>query len=130
VGFVLTWASDGHEEQAGLPAALPKDVGELSITNFVMSLRSTNPADPTFVLVEDDWFATNAYAVPGNVHLLSTSAWLDGLEQHGLIRSASEVRARIQSNRPHFRADFRLDQVAQKIAGGSDRRASLFSASR
>ncbi|MBV8035790.1 hypothetical protein [Roseateles sp.] len=112
-------------EQAGLPAALSKDIGELSITNFVMSLRTVNPGDPTLVLVEDDWFATNAYAVPGNVHLLSTSAWLDGLEQQGLIRSAAEVRTQIQANRPHFRADFKLDQAAEKNPKGSDWRGAL-----
>lgn len=68
-----------RKAEAGLPASLPKDLGELSITNFVMSLRTSNPGDPMLVVIEDDWFAENAYAVPGNIHLLSTSAWLDGL---------------------------------------------------
>jgi hypothetical protein len=72
------------------------------------------------VIVEDDWFAENAFAVPGNVHLLSTSAWLDGLEQLKLIESAAAIRIRIQEARPHFRAGFLLDKEATKIAGGTE----------
>ena len=71
------------------------------------------------VIIEDDWFAENAYAVPGNIHLLSTSARLDGLEALGRIPSASDVRSRIQARRPHFRADFLVDQPAEKIADGT-----------
>jgi len=109
-----------RKAEAGLPAALPKDLGELSITNFVMSLRTSNPGDPMLVIIEDDWFAENAYAVPGNIHLLSTSAWLDGLEALGRIPSASDVRSRIQSRRPNFRADFFVDLQAEKIVGGTE----------
>ena len=105
---------------AGQPAVLPKDLGELSITNFVMSLRTTNPGDPMLVIIEDDWFAENAYAVPGNIHLLSTSAWLDGLQALGRIASAAELRSRIQARRPHFRADFLVDLQAEKIVGGTE----------
>jgi len=103
-----------------LPAALPIDLGELSITNFVMSLRTSNPGDPMLVIIEDDWFAENAYAVPGNIHLLSKSAWLDGLEALGRIPSASDVRSRIQARRPNFRADFFVDLQAEKLAGGTE----------
>lgn len=118
--------ADLHRKAAaGLPAALPKDLGELSITNFVMSLRTSNPGDPMLVIIEDDWFAENAYAVPGNIHLLSTSAWLDGLEALGRIRSASDVRTRIQARRPHFRTDFLVDRPAEKIADGTEWRSSF-----
>ena len=85
-----------RKREAGLPASLPKDIGELAITSFVISLRTANPGDPTLVIVDDDWFESNAYALPGNLHLLSTSAWLDGLEQMKGIESAAEIRARIQ----------------------------------
>ena len=105
---------------SGRPARLPRDLGELSITNCVISLRERNPGEPTLVLIEDDWFASNTYAVPGNVHLLSTSAFLDGLEAAGVIPSASEVRTSIQAQRPNFRADFWLDQSAEKIDDGSE----------
>jgi hypothetical protein len=109
-----------RQAQGGVPASLPKDLGELSITNFVMSLRTSNPGDPMLVIIEDDWFAENAYAVPGNVHLLSTAAWLDGLEALGRIASASDVRARIQARRPNFRAGFLVDREAEKVVGGTE----------
>lgn len=108
-----------RRQQQGQPAALSRDIGELSITSFVISLRTVNPGEPTLVIVEDDWFAANAYALPGNVHLLSTSAWLDGLELLQVIASAADVRARIQSARPNFRADLRLDKEAVKVAAGT-----------
>lgn len=113
--------SDLRRKQAnGEPAYLPKDIGEMSITNFVISLRTVNPGDPTLVLVEDDWFESNVYALPGNVHLLSTSAWLDGLERLKVIESAAQIRLRIQQVRPNFRANFFLDQEAAKIEEGTE----------
>jgi hypothetical protein len=105
---------------AGEPVAMPQDLGELSITNFVISIRHVNPGEPMLVLIEDDWFIGNSYAVPGNVHLLSTASFLDGLEKAGVIPSAAEVRRRIQQQRPHFRADWHVDQEAQKIEDGTE----------
>lgn len=105
---------------AGEQVGLPKDLGELSITNFVISLRIVNPGDPMLVIVEDDWFSANSYSVPGNVHLLSTSAWLDGLESLGLIASAAAVRTRIQAARPNFKADHVIDLEAEKIEEGTE----------
>jgi hypothetical protein len=113
----------GRRALAGEQVSLPKDLGELSITNFVISLRTINPGEPMLVIVEDDWFAANAYSVPGNVHLLSTSAWLDGLEALDLIPSAAAVRARIQAARPNFKSDFLLDQEAEKIHEGTEWRS-------
>lgn len=110
---------------AGQPASLPKDLGELSITNLVISMRTVNPSDPTLVIIEDDWFAAHSFAVPGNVHLVSTSAWLDGLEALGRIPSAAAVRAQIQAARPNFRADFLLDMEADKIPEGTEWRSRL-----
>ena len=108
---------------AGEQVGLSRDIGELSITNFVISLRTVNPGDPMLVIIEDDWFAANAYSVPGNIHLLSTSAWLDGLEALGQIPSAAAVRAKIQAARPNFRADFLLGQEADKIQEGTEWRS-------
>jgi hypothetical protein len=105
---------------AGEAVSLPKDLGELSIMNFVISLRTVNPGDPMLVIVEDDWFSAHAYSVPGNVHLLSTSAWLDGLEQLGLIPSAAAVRAEIQAQRPNFRSDLLIDRAAEKVEAGTE----------
>lgn len=103
--------------------ALPADLGELSITSVVISLRTANPGDPMLVLIEDDWFQANAYALPGNIHLVSTAAWLDGLQALGVIASAAELRARIQLARPHFRADWLVDSAAEKIEGGTEWRS-------
>lgn len=108
---------------AGESASLAKDLGELSITNFVISLRTVNPGDAMLVIIEDDWFSANSFSVPGNVHLLSTSAWLDGLEALGRIPSAAAVRTRIQAARPNFRADFLLDLQAEKIQEGTEWRS-------
>lgn len=105
---------------AGEQVSLAKDIGELSITNFVISLQTVNPGDPMLVVIKDDWFAASAFTVPGNIHLLSTSAWLDGLEALGKIPSAAAVRAKIQAARPNFRADFLLDHEADKIQEGTD----------
>jgi hypothetical protein len=75
------------------------------------------------VLIEDDWFAANSYAVPGNVHLVSTSAWLDGLEELGLIPSAAAVRTQIQAGRPNFRAGLLVDKEAENIIEGTEWRS-------
>lgn len=109
----------------GQPAGLPRDIGELSITSFVIAMRTANPGDPTLVILEDDWFESNTYALPGNLHLLSTSAWLDGLEQLKVIESAAEMRARIQAVRPSFRSGHLLDQEAMKIVEGTAWRPAL-----
>jgi hypothetical protein len=111
--------------QDGQSASLPGDMGELSVTSFVISMRTANPGDPTLVILEDDWFESNAYAVPGNVHLLSTSAWLDGLEEMKVIASAAELRAKIQMTRPNFRSSHLLDQEAEKIPEGADWRSTV-----
>jgi hypothetical protein len=104
---------------SGQPASLPKDIGELSITSFVISMRMANPGDPMLAILEDDWFESNTYALPGNLHLLSTSAWLDGLEQMKVLESAAEVRARIQAARPNFRSGYLLDREAMKVVEGA-----------
>jgi len=104
----------------GESAQMPKDIGELSIVNVVISLRTANPGDPTLVLIEDDWFTADTYAVPGNIHLLSTAAFLDGLEQAGVLPSAAEVRMRIQHQRPNFRSDWLVDLPAPKIEAGTE----------
>lgn len=114
-----------RRREAGEAASLPKDVGELSITNFVISLRTVNPGEPMLVLIEDDWFSANAYSLPGNVHVVSTSAWLDGLELRGSIPSAAAIRARIQAARPHFREDFLVDKEAEKVAGSTEWRSKF-----
>ena len=111
-----------RRQAAGEPASLSKDLGELSINNAIISMRTANPGEPTLVLVEDDWFAAHVRA-EGNVHLLSTASWLEGLEKLGVIASAADVRARILHGRPHFKADYLEDSPAGKIEGGTEWRS-------
>lgn len=100
-------------------AVWPNDLGELSISSFITSSKNFNPGEPTLVLIEDDWFTDHAFAHLGNVHLLSTSAFLQGLEAQGIIPSAAQIRGQIQSRRPGFRSDFLVDREAPKISEGS-----------
>ncbi len=116
----LVLADLRRQQLEGRSASLPKDMGELSITSFIISMRTANPGEPTLVILEDDWFESTAYAMPGNVHLLSTSAWLDGLEVMKVIASAAQVRASIQAARPHFRGGHLLDREATKLSHGTD----------
>jgi hypothetical protein len=109
---------------AGEPPRLSKDLGELSISNAIISMRMANPGEPTLVLVEDDWFSAHL-RTEGNVHLLSTSSWLEGLQVLGVIASAADVRARILRGRPHFRADYLEDSPAGKIDGGTEWRSTF-----
>ncbi len=103
----------------------PNDLGELSISSFITTSKDFNSGEPTLVLIEDDWFTTNAYAVPSNVHLLSTSAFLDGLEAEGIIESASAIRSLIQGKRPGFKIEFMIDREAEKIPQGTRWRKSF-----
>ena len=111
-------------------APWPNDLGELSISSFITTSKDFNPGEPTLVLIEDDWFTANSYAVPGNVHLLSTSAFLDGLEAEGVIESASAIRRLIQSKRPGFKIEFKMDKEASKIPEGTRWRKSFRSPSK
>ena len=106
-------------------APWPHDLGELSISSFITTSKDFNPGQPTLVLIEDDWFTANSYAVPGNVHLLSTSAFLEGLQAEGVIDSAGAIRKLIQSKRPGFKIEFKVDKEAAKIPEGTRWRKSF-----
>lgn len=106
-------------------APWPHDLGELSISSFITTSKDFNPGEPTLVLIEDDWFTANSYAVPGNVHLLSTSAFLEGLQAEGVIDSAGAIRKLIQSKRPGFKIEFKVDKEAAKIPEGTRWRKSF-----
>lgn len=99
-----------------------RNLGELSISSAMIDMRHRTPGPATLVLIEDEWFGNHA-AREGNAHLLSTSAWLDGLEQIGVIQSAAEVRRKIHVGRSNFRAEFRTDSPAPKIEGGTEWRS-------
>lgn len=115
----------------GPKEAFPEDGGEHSIMSFIRATKDRNPGKPTLVLIEDAWFEENAYAVPGNVHLLSTMAFLKGLESIKKIASAEAVKRQILAAGRNFMrttklpggkkitTDFILDKPAAKIPGGT-----------
>jgi len=96
-----------------------KNLGELSISSAMIDMRYRAPGLATFVLIEAEWFGSHA-SREGNAHLISTSAWLDGLEQIGVISSASNVRRKIHEGRSNFRVKYRVDDPAPnpKMEGG------------
>lgn len=61
----------------------------------------------------------------GNAHLLSTSAWLQGLEEIGAIPSAAAIRRKILRGRPNFKVEFIADYPASKIAQGTEWRSKF-----
>jgi hypothetical protein len=114
-----------RKKTRGQSATLPRDAGEISISSLILGLRTFNPGDPTLVLMEDSWFEAMIYSLPGNVHLLSTSAWLDGLQDLGLIQSAAEIRLRIQAKKPSIKFLASIDREAEKIPEGTEWRSSF-----
>ena len=109
-----------RKKERGESATLPREAGKISIASFIINLRIFNTGDPMLVLIEDSWFESNAYSLPGNVHLLSTSAWLDELQELGLIQSAAEIRLRIQAKKPSIKLLSSIDSEAEKISEGTD----------
>ena len=114
-----------RKKKRGQSATLPRDAGEISINSLILGLRTFNSGDPTLVLMEDSWFEAMIYSLPGNVHLLSTSAWLDGLQDLGLIQSAAEIRLRIQAKKPSIKFLASIDREAEKIPEGTEWRSSF-----
>ena len=114
-----------RKKKMGEHATLPRDAGEISINSLIINLRTFNPGDPTLVLMEDSWFESNVYSLPGNVHLLSTSAWLDGLQELGLIKSSAEIRLRIQAKKPSLKVLASIDREAEKIPDGTEWRSAF-----
>lgn len=96
---------------------LPSDAGELSIYSYVSTVKVSNPGEATLVLFEDDWFLRN-HVRPGNVHLLSTRAFLDGLERLAPEFPAESALRRILRRRPTLQAAI-VDESASKIADGT-----------
>lgn len=59
---------------------LPADAGEMSVYSYVRTNVVAPPGEATLILFEDDWFIDHDVR-PGNVHLLSTRAFIAGLER-------------------------------------------------
>jgi len=102
---------------------LPDDVGELSIYSYINTTRQSNPGEATLILFEDDWFIRNAVR-PGNAHLLSTRAFLDGLERIAPEFSSTHALNEILKRRPTFQIA-QLDDSASKIPGGTEWRPAV-----
>lgn len=69
-----------------------RGLGEAAIAEFVANLDDKlAPDQPVLILFEDsDLYRINVF-VQGNVHLLSTKAFLIGLEECGIVPSAEEI---------------------------------------
>lgn len=98
---------------------LPEDLGETSIYSYIGTIKTWNPGDPTLVLFEDSWFIENDVAKPANAHLLSTMAFLEGLEQLVPEFSADKAMKAICSMRPYFNK-VHHDVPSRVISGGTD----------
>ena len=102
---------------------LPVDAGELSIYSYVTTTKESNPGEATLILFEDDWFIRNAVR-PGNVHLLSTRAFLDGLERIAPEFASSAALNEILRRRPTIQPA-KVDKSAPKITEGTEWESSV-----
>jgi predicted nucleic acid-binding protein len=73
--------------------------GEAAIAELLQRLDEVNgDADaPVLLLYEDSDVRKSRFVLPDNVHVVSTSGLLAGLERKGLIRSAEAVWERIEA---------------------------------
>jgi uncharacterized membrane protein len=76
--------------------------GELSIQS--MLIHAERGASAT-ILFEDKWFVRNRSSFPSSCVLITTAAFLDLLEEVGMIDSAAQAEAKIRLRRPHFLTD-------------------------
>ena len=97
-----------------VPPAIPKDIGELSIVSFANEMISNPPGVPVLILAEDDFFLHSGSALRGNVHILSTRAFLETLYELGQIPSAKALWETIQDQRPGVNTTH-VDRQAGKI---------------
>ena len=78
------------------PAYAPPGQGEAAIAQFFARLHEiTEPDAPVMILFEDSDVKRIQIVADGNARIISTRAFLRGLEQRGCIRSAEEVWKRI-----------------------------------
>lgn len=70
-----------------------KGQGEAAIAEFLARMDEvlTSPDDPVLLLYEDSDIMKRRFVMPDNVHILSTRAFLLGLEQRGRIPSANAL---------------------------------------
>ena len=97
-----------------VPPAIPKDIGELSIVSYANEMITNPPGVPVLILAEDDFFLHSGSALPGNVHILSTRAFLETLYKLGHIPAAQALWETIQGQRPGVNTTH-VDRQAGKI---------------
>lgn len=73
-------------------------LGEAAVAEFYTRIDEiVDPNDPVLVLFEDSDVRRINAIVQGNVHLVSTRAFLNGLQERGLIASADAIWQAIHS---------------------------------
>lgn len=95
----------------------PPDAGELSIQSYVVNLVDRPPGPPVLVITEDQWFEKHSGTTPGNIHLVSTSAYLKALYKMFNIQSAGVVLKKLFNM---GRANYEIDRPATKIKPDTD----------
>jgi predicted nucleic acid-binding protein len=85
------------------------DLGEISIISYIKSLHEPNI--PTLIIFEDSYFVQNkvVQTLPSNVRVISTMAFLAGLEKCGAIPSAKDVIKNIKGSGRNV-SDIEIDQ--------------------
>ena len=75
-----------------------KGQGEAAIAELLARLDEllADPLDPVLLLYEDSDISSKRFVLPGTVHLLSTRAFLVGLERRGSIVSADAIWSKMQ----------------------------------
>jgi hypothetical protein len=102
---------------------LPADAGEMSVYSYVRTSVVAPPGEATLILFEDDWFVDHDVR-PGNVHLLSTRAFIAGLERLSPEFPADGVLRRMLAARPFLQRAV-VDEPARKLKGGTAREAVI-----
>lgn len=109
IAFMQLHSSAVHEFQTAVGEAAAgrrtagemgrqKGQGEAAVAELLARLDEAieAPDDPVLLLYEDSDVSTKRFVLPGNVHLISTKAFLVGLERRGIIASADKVWSAIE----------------------------------
>lgn len=83
------------------PKNVPPDAAELSIGSFANEMVQRPSGILVLILAEDDFILNVSLHNPGNAHILSTRAFLEGLEKLGNIKDTSAVWNIILKTRSH-----------------------------
>ena len=95
--FIAVFKEAAEKSAKGEDAYATQGLGDATIAWFVANIsRFHSPDDIGLVLTEDA--SLGDVALRRDVHVLSTRAWLQGLENAGVIPSAADVIAAVQAN--------------------------------